>query len=189
MCHRPRPHDHLPAGARGRSPRYRVARQTRQSGTRDSNPRHPAWEAGTLPTELVPQTVRGLARGERASRSRKRAGEPIKKTSWRADQQTSWRADQRSRKRTAQASTVIAFAWASSCCTSTALLRARAVSAPKADAAAWPLHVVRCTTWNRLAQTLRVGAIGTMHDRATSSGRAGRSGAPPKTEARDERFL
>ena len=26
------------------------------SGTRDSNPRHPAWEAGTLPTELVPQT-------------------------------------------------------------------------------------------------------------------------------------
>ena len=25
------------------------------SGTRDSNPRHPAWEAGTLPTELVPQ--------------------------------------------------------------------------------------------------------------------------------------
>lgn len=27
-----------------------------RSGTRDSNPRHPAWEAGTLPTELVPQT-------------------------------------------------------------------------------------------------------------------------------------
>lgn len=27
------------------------------SGTRDSNPRHPAWEAGTLPTELVPQSV------------------------------------------------------------------------------------------------------------------------------------
>ena len=26
------------------------------SGTRDSNPRHPAWEAGTLPTELVPQS-------------------------------------------------------------------------------------------------------------------------------------
>jgi hypothetical protein len=25
------------------------------SGTRDSNPRHPAWEAGTLPTELVPR--------------------------------------------------------------------------------------------------------------------------------------
>ena len=26
------------------------------SGRRDSNPRQPAWKAGTLPTELLPQT-------------------------------------------------------------------------------------------------------------------------------------
>jgi hypothetical protein len=29
-------------------------REKEWSGTRGSNPRHPAWEAGTLPTELVP---------------------------------------------------------------------------------------------------------------------------------------
>jgi len=37
-----------------RSPITQVC-ETR-SGTRGSNPRHPAWEAGTLPTELVPRT-------------------------------------------------------------------------------------------------------------------------------------
>ena len=39
-------------------------RHEQRSGTRDSNPRHPAWEAGTLPTELVPQSdaVRNVRR-------------------------------------------------------------------------------------------------------------------------------
>ncbi len=27
-----------------------------KSGRRDSNPRQPAWKAGTLPTELLPQS-------------------------------------------------------------------------------------------------------------------------------------
>ena len=27
------------------------------SGGRDSNPRHPAWKAGTLPTELLPRSI------------------------------------------------------------------------------------------------------------------------------------
>ena len=31
-------------------------RSTRKSGRRDSNPRQPAWKAGTLPTELLPLT-------------------------------------------------------------------------------------------------------------------------------------
>jgi hypothetical protein len=31
------------------------------SGRRDSNPRHSAWEADALPTELLPHTIRGLA--------------------------------------------------------------------------------------------------------------------------------
>src|SRR5579883_1219302 len=30
-------------------------RFTEKSGRRDSNPRQPAWKAGTLPTELLPQ--------------------------------------------------------------------------------------------------------------------------------------
>ena len=33
---------------------HHVALKRKWSGTRGSNPRHPAWEAGTLPTELVP---------------------------------------------------------------------------------------------------------------------------------------
>ena len=28
-----------------------------ESGKRDSNPRHPAWEASTLPTELLPPVI------------------------------------------------------------------------------------------------------------------------------------
>ena len=32
----------------------RMILQGRQSGRRDSNPRQPAWEAGTLPAELLP---------------------------------------------------------------------------------------------------------------------------------------
>ncbi len=36
--------------------RWRNLSESR-SGTRDSNPRHPAWEAGTLPTELVPRAA------------------------------------------------------------------------------------------------------------------------------------
>lgn len=45
-----------------------------QSGTRDSNPRHPAWEAGTLPTELVPQSDR--VRNAEARRRQPRAASP-----------------------------------------------------------------------------------------------------------------
>ena len=39
------------------SAHHRVRRAESRSGTRDSNPRHPAWEAGTLPTELVPRAT------------------------------------------------------------------------------------------------------------------------------------
>ena len=54
--------------------RLRVgATQRRGSGTRDSNPRHPAWEAGTLPTELVPRG-RDRATPVRSS-SRRRVGQ------------------------------------------------------------------------------------------------------------------
>ena len=48
-----------PTAARLVGPSRRPSGQNPQrfrSGTRDSNPRHPAWEAGTLPTELVPQS-------------------------------------------------------------------------------------------------------------------------------------
>ena len=36
-------------------------RQKKKSGRRDSNPRHPAWEASALPTELRPQNRRIVA--------------------------------------------------------------------------------------------------------------------------------
>ncbi len=42
------------------------------SGTRDSNPRHPAWEAGTLPTELVPQSDRDVTKTRSPCQSRQR---------------------------------------------------------------------------------------------------------------------
>ena len=34
-----------------------------QSGQRDSNPRHSAWEADALPTELCPRTLLSLSMG------------------------------------------------------------------------------------------------------------------------------
>ena len=43
-------------GRRSSLPAFAEGEPTNQSGTRDSNSRHPAWEAGTLPTELVPQS-------------------------------------------------------------------------------------------------------------------------------------
>jgi hypothetical protein len=42
----------ISVGGEARQPGFYEAKG---SGTRDSNPRHPAWEAGTLPTELVPR--------------------------------------------------------------------------------------------------------------------------------------
>ncbi len=43
--------------ARVRIPNRPFSLVLEESGTRDSNSRHPAWEAGTLPTELVPQSM------------------------------------------------------------------------------------------------------------------------------------
>ena len=49
------------------------------SGTRGSNPRHPAWEAGTLPTELVPQ-IGPLSNPQRALRqSASRTSRPARR--------------------------------------------------------------------------------------------------------------
>ena len=44
------PNGPAPSEGRGRS-------SGRESGRRGSNPRHPAWEAGALPTELLPHVV------------------------------------------------------------------------------------------------------------------------------------
>ena len=55
--------DQMETAARGaaiakRSRNHRISpafRQKKKSGRRDSNPRHPAWEASALPTELRPR--------------------------------------------------------------------------------------------------------------------------------------
>ena len=45
----------------GKKEMSRLGRDTIKSGRRDSNPRHPAWEASALPTELRPRTAQSLA--------------------------------------------------------------------------------------------------------------------------------
>ena len=52
----PRTHDKPPAlDERGPAVRSIAFNTRNQSGRRDSNPRHQAWKASALPTELLPQ--------------------------------------------------------------------------------------------------------------------------------------
>jgi hypothetical protein len=57
-------------------------RQGFWSGTRDSNSRHPAWEAGTLPTELVPQRDRFVTFAHAGVNGRKRNGPGPPREAW-----------------------------------------------------------------------------------------------------------
>ena len=49
----------LPRECSTTEPRERIKSGEKWSGRRDSNARHPAWKAGTLPTELRPQYFGG----------------------------------------------------------------------------------------------------------------------------------